>query len=159
MAGGVGVRRGRRDAQRLRVGDSPGFWRVEEIGPGRLLRLRAESRLPGLARLEMYAGTDAEGRTRHRQRALFPPHGLLGHVCRWGVPLFHAVVFGGMARDIAQAAVASARAAPPGALTSTHKGKMSAKYGCAALTAHRPGRGRPAQSEGDDHGQRLARQR
>ncbi|MGE6736769.1 DUF2867 domain-containing protein, partial [Streptomyces sp. NPDC059900] len=55
LVGGVGLRRGRRDAQRLRVGDSLDFWRVEEIEPGRLLRLRAEMRLPGLAWLEMYA--------------------------------------------------------------------------------------------------------
>jgi uncharacterized protein YbjT (DUF2867 family) len=109
LAGGVGLRRGRRDAQRLRVGDSLDFWRVEEIEPGRLLRLRAEMRLPGLAWLEMCAGTDAEGRTRYRQRALFHPHGLLGHAYWWAVSPFHSVVFGGMARNIAQAAARSAQ--------------------------------------------------
>ncbi len=31
LVGGVGLRRGRRDAQRLRVGDALDFWRVEEI--------------------------------------------------------------------------------------------------------------------------------
>jgi uncharacterized protein YbjT (DUF2867 family) len=104
LAGGVGLRRGRRDAQRLRVGDSLDFWRVEEIEPGRLLRLRAEMRLPGLAWLEMCTGRDDCGRTRYRQRALFHPHGLLGHAYWWGVSPFHAVVFGGMARNIAKAA-------------------------------------------------------
>ncbi|MBX4174133.1 SDR family oxidoreductase [Streptomyces geysiriensis] len=104
FVGGVGLRRGRRDAERLRVGDSLDFWRVEEIEPGRLLRLRAEMRLPGLAWLEMYAETDSEGRTRYRQRALFHPRGLLGHAYWWAVSPFHAVVFGGMARNIAQAA-------------------------------------------------------
>jgi uncharacterized protein YbjT (DUF2867 family) len=104
LAGGVGLRRGRRDAQRLRVGDSLDFWRVEEIEPGRLLRLRAEMRLPGLAWLEMRAEPDGEGRTRYRQRALFHPHGLLGQAYWWGVSPFHAVVFGGMARNIARAA-------------------------------------------------------
>ncbi|MGW0811984.1 SDR family oxidoreductase [Streptomyces viridiviolaceus] len=104
LVGGVGLRRGRRDAARLRAGDSLDFWRVEEILPGRLLRLRAEMRLPGLAWLEMYAGTDDDGRTRYRQRALFHPHGLLGHAYWWSVWPFHAVVFGGMARNIAKAA-------------------------------------------------------
>ncbi|KAF2776998.1 SDR family oxidoreductase [Streptomyces sp. OM5714] len=104
FVGGVGLRRGRRDAQRLRVGDSLDFWRVEEIEPGRLLRLRAEMRLPGLAWLEMYVETDPEGRTRYRQRALFHPRGLLGHAYWWSVSPFHAVVFGGMARNISQAA-------------------------------------------------------
>ncbi|UGQ15048.1 SDR family oxidoreductase [Yinghuangia sp. ASG 101] len=104
LVGGVGLRRGRRDAQRLRVGDSLDFWRVEEIEPGHLLRLRAEMRLPGRAWLEMYAETDTEGRSRYRQRALFHPRGLLGEVYWWGVSPFHAVVFGGMARNIADAA-------------------------------------------------------
>nr|WP_258310375.1 DUF2867 domain-containing protein [Streptomyces sp. FT05W] len=47
-----------------------------------------------------------EGRTRaeHRQRAVFHPRGLLGHVYWWSVSPFHAVVFGGMARNITQAA-------------------------------------------------------
>ncbi|MFI9819558.1 SDR family oxidoreductase [Streptomyces sp. NPDC052013] len=116
FVGGVGLRRGRRDAERLRVGDSLDFWRVEEIEPGRLLRLRAEMRLPGLAWLEMYAETDAEGRTRYRQRALFHPRGLLGHAYWWAVSPFHALVFQGMARNIARAAAKGAgtrRAAAP----------------------------------------------
>jgi uncharacterized protein YbjT (DUF2867 family) len=104
LVGGVGLRRGRRDAVHLRVGDSLDFWRVEAIEPGRLLRLRAEMRLPGLAWLEMRTGTDEDGRTRYRQRALFHPHGLLGHVYWWTVAPFHAAVFGGMARNIARAA-------------------------------------------------------
>ncbi|MEU2432130.1 SDR family oxidoreductase [Streptomyces sp. NPDC007861] len=104
LVGGVGLRRGRRDAARLRVGDSLDFWRVEEIEPGRLLRLRAEMRLPGLAWLEMYADTAGDGRARYRQRALFHPRGLLGHLYWWSVSPFHAVVFGGMARNIARAA-------------------------------------------------------
>lgn len=108
LVGGVGLRRGRRDAARLRVGDSLDFWRVEEIEPGRLLRLRAEMRLPGLAWLEMSAETDEAGGTHYRQRALFHPHGLLGQAYWWSVSPFHAVVFGGMARNIARAAAAEA---------------------------------------------------
>ncbi|WP_329360835.1 SDR family oxidoreductase [Streptomyces sp. NBC_01483] len=104
LVGGVGLRRGRRDAARLRVGDSLDFWRVEDIEPGHLLRLRAEMRLPGLAWLEMYAEADAGGRSRYRQRALFHPHGLLGQAYWWSISPFHALVFGGMARNIAKAA-------------------------------------------------------
>ncbi|WP_406165220.1 SDR family oxidoreductase [Streptomyces sp. NBC_00996] len=108
LMGGVGLRRGRRDAARLRAGDSLDFWRVEEIEPARLLRLRAEMRLPGLAWLEMYAEVGDDGRTRYRQRALFHPRGLLGHAYWWSVSPFHAVVFGGMARNIAKAAAKEA---------------------------------------------------
>lgn len=105
LMGGVGLRRGRRDARRLRVGDSLDFWRVEEIEPGRLLRLRAEMRMPGLGWLELRVDRDPQDDgTRYRQRALFHPHGLLGHAYWWSVSPFHAFVFGGMARNIARAA-------------------------------------------------------
>ncbi|MFI5980478.1 SDR family oxidoreductase [Streptomyces sp. NPDC051555] len=122
LVGGAGIRRGRRDAARLRVGDSLDFWRVEEIEPGRLLRLRAEMRLPGLAWLELYVEEDGRGPgaagghpgARFRQRALFHPRGLLGHLYWWSVSPFHAVVFGGMARNIARAAASlPARPAAP----------------------------------------------
>ncbi|MEU0133044.1 SDR family oxidoreductase [Streptomyces sp. NPDC006296] len=112
LVGGVGLRRGRRDAEHLRVGDSLDFWRVEEIEPGRLLRLRAEMRLPGLAWLDMYAETSEEGRTRYRQRAVFHPRGLLGHAYWWVISPFHAVIFGGMARNITQAAAKGMSAHP-----------------------------------------------
>ncbi|MFB7512379.1 SDR family oxidoreductase [Streptomyces sp. NPDC056144] len=104
LVGGVGLRRGRRDAEHLRVGDALDFWRVEAIDRGRLLRLRAEMRLPGLAWLEMSVDQDERGRTWYRQRALFHPRGLAGQAYWWGVTPFHAVVFGGMARNIARSA-------------------------------------------------------
>lgn len=108
LVGGVGLRRGRRDPARLRVGDSLDFWRVEEIVPRRLLRLRAEMRLPGPAWLEMRVNRTAEGGTVYRQQALFHPRGLAGHAYWWGVMPFHALILGGMARNIAAAAEATA---------------------------------------------------
>jgi uncharacterized protein YbjT (DUF2867 family) len=107
LVGGAGLHRYRRNATRLRVGDRLDFWRVEEIDPGRLLRLRAEMRLPGLAWLELRIDTDPAGGTVYRQQAQFHPHGLAGHAYWWGVSPFHAVVFGGMARNIAAKAEAS----------------------------------------------------
>ena len=68
--GGVGLRRGRRDPRRLYVGDALDFWRVEELEEGRLLRLRAEMRLPGLAWLEFHVEhDDADGRRHGRAAA------------------------------------------------------------------------------------------
>jgi len=49
MFGGVGLRRGRRDPDHLRVGDSLDFWRVEKIERESVLRLYAEMVLPGKA--------------------------------------------------------------------------------------------------------------
>lgn len=98
--GGVGPRRGRRDPEHLRMGDSLDFWRVEEIVPGRLLRLRAEMRLPGPAWLELGVAR-VRGRTVYHQRAVFHPRGLLGHLYWKAVTPFHGVVFGSMATNIA----------------------------------------------------------
>src|SRR3712207_3541059 len=70
LVGGVGLRRGRRDPDRLYVGEALDFWRVEEIVPGELLRLRAEMRLPGRAWLEMRAIPDGDGGSRYAQRAV-----------------------------------------------------------------------------------------
>ncbi|MEV1319271.1 SDR family oxidoreductase [Micromonospora arborensis] len=102
LVGGVGLRRGRRDPHRLQVGEALDFWRVEEIIPGELLRLRAEMRLPGRAWLEMRVLPGDGGRSRYQQRAVFLPRGLSGHAYWGSVAPFHAVVFGGMARNIAR---------------------------------------------------------
>jgi hypothetical protein len=113
LAGGVGLRRGRRDPHRLYVGDALDFWRVEARDEGRLLRLRAEMRLPGLAWLEFHVEHDGSGATTLRQRATFAPRGLAGHLYWWAIAMFHGFVFGGMIRGLTRAAehVADGRAA------------------------------------------------
>ncbi len=113
--GGVGVRRGRRDPDRLMVGESLDFWRVEERIPGELLRLRAEMRLPGQAWLEMSIDQNP---TTYHQRAIFHPRGLWGHAYWWMVAPFHGIVFGSMVRNIvrtAESADASGGTPPPSA--------------------------------------------
>nr|WP_233571474.1 SDR family oxidoreductase [Cellulomonas triticagri] len=124
VVGGPGLRRGRRDPRRLVVDDAVDFWRVEEVDPGRLLRLRAEMRVPGLAWLELRVepdqdagadGADADAvwrtpPTTFAQRAVFHPHGLAGQLYWWAVYPFHGVVFGGMQRNIARAAETAERA-------------------------------------------------
>ena len=102
--GGVGLRRGRRDPRRVHVGEALDWWRVERIERPHLLRLRAEMRLPGRAWLELSAEPTAGGGARYRQRAVFEPHGLAGHLYWQAIAPFHNVVFGGMARNITGAA-------------------------------------------------------
>jgi uncharacterized protein YbjT (DUF2867 family) len=103
LFGGVGLRRGRRDPHHLRVGDKVDFWRVEEMQPGRLLRLRAEMLLPGRAWLELRAVPDGSA-SRYEQRAIFVPKGLAGSLYWNSIAPAHAFVFGGMADNIARAA-------------------------------------------------------
>ena len=101
--GGVGLRRGRRNPDRLAVGDVVDFWRVEERIPNKLLRLRAEMRLPGLAWLEFSLQPTGDT-TLLRQRALFHPRGLSGHAYWKGIAPLHGIVFGSMIRNIAATA-------------------------------------------------------
>ena len=104
LMGGVGLRRGRRNPERLYVGETVDFWRVERCDRGQLLRLRAEMKLPGLAWLELMVDHDDVGRTVYRQRTTYRPKGLLGHLYWWSVAPFHVFVFGFMVRRIPAAA-------------------------------------------------------
>jgi uncharacterized protein YbjT (DUF2867 family) len=103
LAGGAGLRRGRRDPRRLRVGEALDWWRVEHMERPRLLRLRAEMLVPGRAWLELSV-TPAEHGSVYHQRAIFEPHGLAGHLYWKAIAPFHGIVFGGMARNITGAA-------------------------------------------------------
>ncbi|HEY3506457.1 MAG TPA: SDR family oxidoreductase [Actinocatenispora sp.] len=104
VAGGVGLRRGRRDPHRLHVGEALDWWRVEQLDRPRRLLLRAEMKVPGDAWLELTLTPAAGGGTIFRQRALFRPRGLAGHLYWKAVAPFHAVVFGGMSANITGAA-------------------------------------------------------
>lgn len=111
MVGGVGFRRGRRDPLRLRPGDALDFWRVEAVEPGRLLRLRAEMKLPGKAWLEFKAlpedASGAEG-SRLVQTAYFAPKGLLGLLYWYALYPFHGLIFGRLIDRLGEAAEAGA---------------------------------------------------
>jgi hypothetical protein len=107
LVGGVGVRRGRPHPDELQVGDALDFWRVEAYEAGRLLRLRAEMKLPGRAWLEFEVQPTAAGAT-IRQTALYDPVGLFGLLYWWAIYPLHALVFRTMLRNLARAAEAEA---------------------------------------------------
>jgi uncharacterized protein YbjT (DUF2867 family) len=104
VVGGVGMRRGRRHPHDLRVGDAVDFWRVEAVGPARLLRLRAEMKVPGRAWLEFKTRSDVGEHTVLTQTAYFAPRGLLGLLYWYALYPIHGVIFGGMIREIARRA-------------------------------------------------------
>jgi uncharacterized protein YbjT (DUF2867 family) len=102
--GGVGFRRGRRHPDKLRVGEALDFWRVEALEPGRLLRLRAEMKVPGAAWLELEARPLRHAQTMLVQTAIFAPKGFLGLVYWYVLYPFHALLFSGLVRRIARSA-------------------------------------------------------
>lgn len=103
LMGGVGMRRGRRHPSELGIGDAVDLWRVEAIERPALLRLRAEMRLPGVAWLEWRVAADDAG-SRLTQRAIFVPRGLWGRAYWYGLMPFHGLIFGRLARRIADVA-------------------------------------------------------
>lgn len=114
IVGGPGLRRGRRDPDRLAVGEPLDFWRVADVERGRRVRLHAEMLLPGEAWLEWEVEPHgAGGATRLVQTARFRPRGLLGRLYWYAVAPFHRFVFPGLVAGIARDAVAMGRAAPP----------------------------------------------
>lgn len=102
LFGGAGMRRGRRDPDRLLAGDTLDFWRVEEIQTDRLLRLAAEMRLPGRAWLQFEVEPDGSGSV-VRQTAIFDPAGVLGQLYWYLLYPVHQFVFAGMLGGIVDA--------------------------------------------------------
>jgi uncharacterized protein YbjT (DUF2867 family) len=114
LVGGVGMRLGRRDPEHVRVGDAVDFWRVEEVRPPALLRLRAEMRVPGHAWLQYEVEPAPDGRSsRLVQSAFFEPRGVWGLVYWYSLSPVHPTIFRGMARTLAARAMARTAAAAP----------------------------------------------
>ena len=100
LVGGVGVRRGRRDPEQLRVGDTVDWWRVESYEPDRLLRLRAEMKLPGRAWLQYEAVKVDDSQTLLTQTAFFASKGLFGLLYWYLLYPMHGLIFSGMIRAL-----------------------------------------------------------
>ncbi len=102
LVGGVGMRRGRRNPDTLRVGETVDFWRVEEKVDQKLLHLVAEMKLPGKAALTLSIEDlkDLPNECMFSLRASFRPKGLAGHLYWWVVRPFHGIVFGSMVKNI-----------------------------------------------------------
>ncbi len=105
LIGGVGLRRGRRDPSDLRVGDALDFWRVEAAEPGKMLRLRAEMKVPGKAWLQFKANLEDDGQTILSQTAFFAPKGLPGWIYWYGLYPIHALIFSGLIKRIAKESI------------------------------------------------------
>jgi uncharacterized protein YbjT (DUF2867 family) len=112
VVGGVGMRLGRRDPDKLRVGDALDFWRVEEVRRPGLLRLRAEMRVPGRAWLQ-YEVTPTAGGSRLVQTAFFEPKGVPGLVYWYLLYPVHGLIFRGTVRVLAGRALGRSDRHPP----------------------------------------------
>jgi Protein of unknown function (DUF2867) len=78
------------------------FWRVEEVQRGHLVRLVAEMRLPGRARLQFEVKPSGSG-SLIRQTAIFDPVGVLGQLYWYLLYPLHQLIFAGMLRGVVRA--------------------------------------------------------
>jgi uncharacterized protein YbjT (DUF2867 family) len=100
LVGGVGMRRGRPHPKLLSPGDTLDFWRVEKVEMNRLIRLRAEMKLPGRAWLQFEVNGDSST-SELRQTAIFDPKGLAGRLYWYALLPIHKIIFRKMLQAIA----------------------------------------------------------
>lgn len=104
--GGVGLRRGRRHPDEINPGEALDFWRVEAVEKNRLMRLRAEMKLPGKAWLqfESVPAPEDEKKTLFTVTAYFAAYGFFGFLYWYAMWPFHKFIFDGLTRRLASRA-------------------------------------------------------
>jgi len=106
LIGGIGLRKTRRSYTYIRESDTIDFWRVEAVEENRLLRLRAEMKVPGKAWLQYKVKPDGPGCSIVTQTAFYEPRGLFGFLYWYLFALPHRFIFPGMLRALRRRAEA-----------------------------------------------------
>ncbi len=101
LVGGVGSDRGRRNAEKVSVGDALDFWRVVKVIENEELCLAAEMKIPGVATLDFKVQEINANTCGIIQHARFAPHGLAGLLYWYALIPMHEYIFGGMIKKIA----------------------------------------------------------
>jgi uncharacterized protein YbjT (DUF2867 family) len=119
LVGGPGLSRGRRSRDMVAYGDALDFWRVTRVKENCALELRAEMKLPGVAKLdfEIEDSSETPGVAVLTQTATFLPRGILGHLYWLGVTPFHGPVFNGMLQGIRKQALSDVALSKAGGAT------------------------------------------
>jgi uncharacterized protein YbjT (DUF2867 family) len=95
LIGGAGLKRGRRDSNSLRVGDSLDFWKVVDLKENERLLLFAQMKVPGSAWLEFKIKDN-----KLIQSAYFYPKGVWGRLYWYSLVPLHYFVFRNMINGI-----------------------------------------------------------
>ena len=112
LAGGIGLRRGRRDPVEIYAGDALDFWRVLDVEKPNRLQLLAEMKLPGEAILEFRNFPLDDRFTELQLDSRFLPRGLFGILYWYALYPFHKWIFIGMIKNIAKASGKPVRKGP-----------------------------------------------
>lgn len=104
IIGGIGMRRDRSEKDSIALGDTIDFFRVVKIEPNRMIRLKAEMKLPGDGWLQFEAESVEDNLTSLVQTVLFAPRGLLGTVYWYLLYPIHRLIFAQMIKKLASKA-------------------------------------------------------
>ena len=96
---GPGLSRGRRDPNKLRIGDGLDFWKVVDVKPDKRLLLVNQMKVPGKAWLEF-----SVERTKLIQTAHFYPKGLWGRIYWYLTKPLHKLIFPDIVKGIIEKA-------------------------------------------------------
>ena len=105
IVGGPSFRRRRRHPEELRIGDVVDKWRVIDVQPGHQLTLLMEMKAPGAGVLEFTIDEQHKAR-KFSVDAFFHPAGVWGLLYWYALKPFHAFIFRGITRVVAQRALA-----------------------------------------------------
>jgi uncharacterized protein YbjT (DUF2867 family) len=100
ITGGPGLRRGRPFGPELHEGDAVDFWRVERVVPGRQLRLVAEMKVPGIARLDFRVEPLEGGGSRLHQLATLTNTSIWSGLYWTAIEPIHDPVFDQLGRHV-----------------------------------------------------------
>lgn len=101
IIGGVGMRKGRPETGNIKLGDTVDFFRVVKIEPNRMIRLKAEMKLPGDGWLQFEAKSVEDNLTSIVQVVFFAPRGLLGTIYWYLLQPIHRLIFTKMINKLA----------------------------------------------------------
>ena len=104
IIGGIGMRRGGPREDNLKLGDTVDFFRVVKIEPDRVIRLKAEMKLPGDGWLQFEIRPVCEDLTSLVQTVFFAPKGLLGLIYWHILWPIHKLIFRRMINELAESA-------------------------------------------------------
>jgi uncharacterized protein YbjT (DUF2867 family) len=96
IIGGVGMRKGRPDTETIKIGETLDFFRIVKIKPGRMIRLKAEMKLPGEGWLQFEVIPRGEDQAQLVQTVFFASKGLPGIIYWYLLYPFHWLIFGKM---------------------------------------------------------------
>ena len=101
IIGGVGLRKGRPETGKIKLGDMFDFFRVVKVESNSMIRLKAEMKLPGDGWLQFEAEPVEDNLSSIVQTVFFAPKGLFGTVYWYLLHPIHRLIFAKMINKLA----------------------------------------------------------